>query len=68
MFDCMGANMKSECLEMERFANNGPVKSRNEVEMKAVHWNFRTNEGQLDHLQGPRPHALSAFPSFLSVS
>lgn len=36
--------------------------------MKVVHWAFRANEGQLDHLQGlsgpSRPQALSAFPPF----
>ena len=62
--------MESECLEMERVANNGPVKSRNEVKMKVVSLELRTNEGQLDHLQGPRSHALSTFrfPPVLSVS
>lgn len=33
--------------------DGGPVKWRNEVEMKVVHWIFRTNEGQVDDLQGP---------------
>lgn len=56
--------MKTECLKMERFANNGPVKSRNEVEMKVVHWNFRTNEGQIIC----RDLVLMRFPLFLSVS